>query len=50
VAARNLVEAAFTKSVKILTERRNALERGAQRLLQKETLADPELKELLAAP
>jgi cell division protease FtsH len=49
LAARSLVEAAFAKSTKILTERRRALERGAQQLLQKETLADPELKVLLAA-
>jgi len=50
VAARDLVEAAFGKSLKILTERRSALDRGAQLLLQKETLADPELKLLLAVP
>ena len=50
LAARKLVEAAFQKSIRILTERRSALERGAQMLLQKETLGDDELKELLAAP
>ena len=50
LAARSLVEAAFAKSLKILTERRQALERGAQRLLQKETLTGGELEELLAAP
>jgi len=49
LAARNLVETAFEKSVKILTDRRGALERGAQLLLQKETLTEGELKELLAA-
>ena len=48
LAARALVEAAFQKSIKILTERRRTLERGAQLLLEKETLADAELKELLA--
>jgi cell division protease FtsH len=50
LAARKLVEAASAKSLKILTERRSALERGARLLLEKETLTDPELKELLAAP
>jgi cell division protease FtsH len=50
LAARKLVDAAFQKSFRILTERRSALERGAQLLLQKETLGDDELKELLAAP
>ncbi len=49
LAARKLVEAAFQKSIRILTERREALERGAQLLLQKETLGDVELQELLAA-
>src|SRR5438445_1056799 len=50
LAARKLVEAAFAESTRILTERRSALERGAQLLLQKETLSGPELKELLGAP
>jgi cell division protease FtsH len=49
LAARKLVEAAFQKSIKILTERRGALERGVQLLIQKETLGEDELKELLAA-
>jgi cell division protease FtsH len=49
VASRDLVEAAFAKSLKILTERRSVLERGARRLLEKETLIDPELSQLLAA-
>ena len=35
LAARKLVEAAFAESTRILTERRSALERGAQLLLQK---------------
>jgi cell division protease FtsH len=47
LAARKLVDAAFRKSMQILTERRDALERGARILLEKETLTDPELKELL---
>jgi cell division protease FtsH len=52
LAARQLVEAAFARSMQILTGRRSVLERGAQLLLEKETLADPELKALLlsAAP
>ncbi len=50
LAARKLVEAAFAQSTRILTERRSALERGAQLLLEKETLSGPELKELLGAP
>ena len=50
LAARKLVDAALQKSTRILTERREALERGARLLLQKETLTDPELKELLAPP
>jgi cell division protease FtsH len=50
LAAHKLVDAAFQKAIKILTERRSALERGAQLLLQKETLGDDELKELLAGP
>ncbi len=50
LAARKLVDAAFQKSIRILTERRSALERGAQLLLQKETLGEDELNELLAAP
>jgi cell division protease FtsH len=49
LAARKLVEAAFQKSLQILTERRALLERGAQQLLQKETLAGAELEQLLAA-
>jgi len=49
LAARHLVDAAFAKSLKILTERRPVLERGAQLLLQKETLTEVELKELLAS-
>jgi cell division protease FtsH len=50
LAARHLVEAAFAKSLQILTARRSALERGAQLLLQKETLTGSELEQLLAAP
>jgi cell division protease FtsH len=49
LAARKLVDTAFQKSIRILTERRGILERGAQLLLQKETLAGVELEQLLAA-
>jgi cell division protease FtsH len=47
LATRALIDAALAKSVQILTERRGALERGAQWLLQKETLADEDLKALV---
>ena len=50
LATRKLVETAFAKSLKILTQRRPALDRGARQLLERETLADAELKMLLAAP
>jgi cell division protease FtsH len=46
IATRKLVDAALKRSTAILTERRDALERGAQALLAKETLTDAELKEL----
>jgi cell division protease FtsH len=49
LAARKLVDGAFQKSIRILTERRSVLERGAQLLLQKETLAGDELEQLLSA-
>jgi len=44
------VDRAFAKAVKILTERRAILERGAQLLLQKETLNEDDLKALQATP
>jgi cell division protease FtsH len=50
LAARALVDTALATSLKILTERRAVLERGAARLLEKETLGDEELKSLLSAP
>lgn len=50
VATRRLVEAAFHRSVEILTRLREPLERGAQALLAQETLTEPELRALLPAP
>ncbi|MFN4273951.1 MAG: ATP-dependent zinc metalloprotease FtsH [Aliihoeflea sp.] len=43
---RGIVEKAFDRSVKLLTERRAILETTARRLLEKETLDDVELKTL----
>jgi cell division protease FtsH len=45
---KGLVDRAFAKAVKILTDRRAVLERGAQLLLQKETLNEDDLKALQA--
>jgi cell division protease FtsH len=42
----NIVQAAFERTVSILTERRDVLERTARRLLEKETLEEAELREL----
>jgi cell division protease FtsH len=47
LATRQRVDAALARSLAILTERRSALERGAQALLARETLTDTELKALL---
>lgn len=44
---RTIVEAAFKRTVEILESRRSALERGARLLLEKETLDERELLELL---
>ncbi len=49
-AVKGLVDRAFAKAVRILTERRATLERGAQLLLQKETLAEEDLRALQAEP
>lgn len=49
-AVREIVDAGFHKAVAIVEERREALVRAAQRLLEKETLAEDELHELLGAP
>jgi cell division protease FtsH len=48
-AVKDIVDRAFAKAVQILTERRATLERGAQLLLQKETLIEDELGELMSA-
>ena len=45
-AVKGIVDRAFGQAVKILTERRTTLERGAQLLLQKETLSEDDLREL----
>jgi cell division protease FtsH len=47
VATRKLVEAAYARSLRTLTERRDRLERGAAALLDKETLGDDELRALV---
>ena len=45
---REIVAAAYDKALAILGRERDTLERGAQRLLEKETLAEPELAEFRA--
>jgi cell division protease FtsH len=45
-AVKELVDRAFAKAVNILTDKRAVLERGAQLLLQKETLSEDDLREL----
>src|SRR5437867_6601410 len=42
----NIVQAAFERTVALLMERRDILERTARRLLEKETLEESELREL----
>jgi cell division protease FtsH len=49
VAVRDIVKNAFDKAVVIIQRQRDVLERGAQLLLAKETLAEPELAELKSA-
>jgi cell division protease FtsH len=51
-AVKDFVERAFARAVGILTDRRATLERGAQLLLQKETLTEEDLREIevTAAP
>jgi cell division protease FtsH len=49
-AVRELIDGAFAKAVAILEARRDVLARAAQRLLEKETLAEEELRELLGVP
>ncbi|HXZ52440.1 MAG TPA: ATP-dependent zinc metalloprotease FtsH [Burkholderiales bacterium] len=49
IAVRDIVKGAFDKAVAIIERRRDVLERGAQLLLARETLAEPELAELKSA-
>jgi cell division protease FtsH len=48
-AVKGFVDRAFAKAVQILTAKRAVLERGAELLLQKETLNEDDLKVLQAA-
>jgi len=48
-AVKELIDRAFAKAVRVLTDKRGILERGAQLLLQKETLEEEDLKALQAA-
>jgi cell division protease FtsH len=47
---RNLVESAMNRALDILHQKRDVLERGARRLLEKETLDDRDLAELIGSP
>ncbi|MGH8737082.1 MAG: ATP-dependent zinc metalloprotease FtsH [Burkholderiales bacterium] len=49
IAVRDIVHSAFDRAVAILARQREVLERGAKLLLEKETLAEPELAELKSA-
>ena len=49
VAVRDFVQAAYDKTLGILARERETLERGALRLLEKETLVESDLAELRAA-
>jgi len=49
IAVRDIVHTAFDQAVVILTRERDVLERGAKLLLEKETLAEPELAGLKTA-
>src|SRR5581483_8803539 len=49
-AVRDIVNAAFAKAAAVLTQRRDTLERGARRLLEKETLVEEDLQALLGRP
>ncbi len=48
VAVRDIVKSAYDKALAILTRERKTLERGARKLLEKETLVEQELAELTA--
>ena len=45
-AVRGIVGGAFERTVKLLQDRRPVLEQGAKRLLEKETLNEPDLQAL----
>jgi cell division protease FtsH len=47
-AVREIVKKAFDRAVDILSQRRDVLEYGAERLLEKETMAEDELKAIAA--
>ncbi|MGP2494329.1 ATP-dependent zinc metalloprotease FtsH [Mesorhizobium sp. PUT5] len=47
---RKIVETAFQRTVSLLTERREILERTARRLLERETLDESELNSIAAGP
>ena len=47
-AVRRLVKDAFDKASHILQQRRSALERGAQSLLERETLTESEINDIVA--
>jgi cell division protease FtsH len=47
---RNIVDAAMNRALEILRQKREILERGARRLLEKETLDDADLAELIGSP
>ncbi len=49
IAVREIVSSAYDKALAILRREREVLERGAQQLLEKETLAEAELAELRAS-
>jgi cell division protease FtsH len=49
-AVRQFVDEAFARAVKVLTDRRDVLEKGAAMLLEKETLTEAELAALVGKP
>ncbi len=49
-AVRTLVARSFEKALALLEDRRELLERGAQRLLERETLTEADLDELVGEP
>jgi cell division protease FtsH len=47
---RNIVETVMNRALQVLHQKREVLERGARRLLEKETLDDGDLTELIGSP